>query len=148
MKYFKDNGITKFFAYKEKPRDKKVVEFGWIPVRFLSSSKSFVISRSAEQSEDDNAATLDDYREYFTKLNGVTPNVFIDKWDSDLEGLSKSWYQKMPHTESGTHEFMLKLAHLIVNKKSFEHNFLKRLTSFEVVEIENAESTTQAGNKD
>lgn len=143
MKYFLANNIKKFYAYKEKPRDKRVIEFGWVPVRFMSS-KVCVIAKSKENSEQDNAASLEDYRKYFCKLAKCTPEEFLTKWTDKESELSTYWYKEMSHTEPGTHEFIFKLADLISNRKSFEHNFSKRLTHYEVVDVANEESGTSS----
>ncbi len=147
MSYFSDNGINKFYAYREKPRGQKVIEFGWIPVRFLQSGKPFVTSRSESSPEEDNAATLEDYDKYFTKLTKSTPSEFLARWSEKQEDLGRYWQDTMPHTEPGTHEFILKLAELISNKKSFTHNFSKRLTHFEVVDVEFEKSGSSPGNE-
>jgi hypothetical protein len=141
MKYFASNNIKKFYAYKQRPKDKRIIEFGWVPVRFLQD-KICVVARSPSDPEQDNAASLEDYRKYFTKLSKSTPEEFVSKWSGKESEFSTYWYKEMSHTEPGTHEFILKLAELITNRKSFEHNFSKRLTHYEVVDVANEESNT------
>ena len=148
MSYFSEKGIHKFYAYKEKPRNNKIVEFGWVPVRFIQSEKPFVTSRSEASPEEDNAATLEDYERYFTKLTKSTPEQFLAKWQDKPNELEEYWKDYMPHTEANLSQFIVKLADLISNKKSFSHNFSKRLTHFEVVDVGNAGPRDSSGNKD
>ena len=135
-----------FYAYREIKGNSKLVEFGWVLVKNLEPGE-LVFSKSTETSEGDGLATLKDYEKYFNKLTGLSPSAFLDKWrDSPVE-YRAYWYTKYPKTDFGTHEFILKLADLICNKKTFEHKFSKRTTTYKVMDVSDEAEGISAGDK-
>lgn len=128
----------KIYAYKEMPRDSQVVEFGWVVSDKLGSGP-IVLSKSLDSPDDDGVATLSDYQNFFVKLTNSSPSKFLEKWIGSPKEYKLFWYNHMPKTEEGTHDFVLKLADLIQNRKPFEHKFSKRLTSYYILDVSDEE---------
>jgi len=123
--------ISKYFAYHEAPRDKLVIEFGWIETENLSEQEDIVISCSKDNSFENNATTLNDYNIYFNRLTSLTPDEFIEKWEPSPRELEVFWKSKYPEAKEKQHEFVLKLAYLIRDGICFE----MYKTSFEVFKL-------------
>lgn len=143
--YFSKNGVHKFYQYKEMPRDKKTVEFGWMFCSSLdlSNNKLVVVSKSPDQPDTNSAVILSDYEKYFTSFTGFSSERFLARWKNSPSEFEKYWKEKKPESEPGTHLFLMGLAYLIQEKTSFEHKFSNRLVTFEVVDVEN-----ESGSKD
>jgi hypothetical protein len=135
-----------YYAYKEVPKDERHVEFGWVPVSKVSSGFPVVVSKSLDDPGQDNVATLADYQKFFKSLTNSTPDRFLEKWKPYPSEYRVFWYSHMPKTEENTHQFILSLADLIVNKKSFSHSFAKRTATYEILDEWNEAEGGKAGN--
>jgi len=101
------------------------ITFGWVETDYLDLSVPLVVSypsSSKKMSEEDikeakavgrNAATFDDYHQYFFWLTGTQPSEFLELWPT-LEHMAAS--SKYTARQS---EFLWKLAKFLVDKKSF-----------------------------
>lgn len=114
---YKKYNVSKLYAYVEKPGDNRVIECGWVPADALPDKADLVISM---RDDENNAATLDDYRKYFGRLTFLTPNEFISKWENNKDALSLYWKSRFPNAKEGDHIFMLKVARLIRDRESFD----------------------------
>lgn len=123
--------IDKFYKYSEVKKDKATIMFGWADANSLPDVDYIVSyhSRSKFASEEEalasrregsSAATVADYRKFFEKLVGSTPEWFYDRWDGKEKDLALYWKSTFPKATDGKqHLFMLKLARLLVTGKKF-----------------------------
>ena len=123
--------IKKCFAYHEERRSEEEIEFGWKDHPVEDLSMPFVVSyasKSKNISDEDkewskeagiNAASLEDYKRYFTALTGDKPDLYLDTWankPSELEDVRKALN---PKYKDGEGLFLLSLAKLITKGGRF-----------------------------
>lgn len=124
--------VIKCYKYAEKANSSaaKQIAFGWVSADSINDEEDYIASyhsrsKSATEEEAQRSiadgtviATVSDYKLYFTKLTGQTPEVFYDKWSDDEDAL-KVFLESRDKSLSANYLFLLKLARLLATGKKF-----------------------------
>lgn len=119
--------IDNFYMYHEVADGKKVT-FGWIkadealnaPLVVTTGSKSKATTELDSKwsyDEGTSAASVSCYIRYFEALTRDSPDVFLNTWSSDTDGLMN--HVKTFGGAAGSGEFLLSLANLLLTGKKF-----------------------------
>jgi|TARA_Y100000287_G_scaffold185183_1_gene187785 hypothetical protein len=123
--------IKKCFAYHEEKKSEEEVEFGWKNHSLESLSLPFVVSyasKSKNISDEDkkwskeagvNAASLEDYKRYFTALTGDEPDLYLETWGNKPSELEDVRRALNPKYKDGEGLFLISLAKLITKGGRF-----------------------------
>lgn len=121
-----EHNIKIFYAMGELPAKDGVIEFGWLNADSISLDQDIVISHVLMNEAGDimptgsSAVTLKDYRTYLNRLNSLTPDEFIQKWEYSLDDLDSYWVSRYPSAEPDQGQFVMNLSRLVRDGDSFE----------------------------
>lgn len=131
MSKAKEPKVGSVFAYHEERVSGSEIKFGWIKTSSEDLSKPYVVSygsRSKKATDRDiawskeagvNAASLGDYKRYFSSLTGEPPEPFLDKWGAAPNSLEEHRVAVNPNYRKGEGLFLISLAKLISSGKKF-----------------------------
>jgi hypothetical protein len=140
--------IKNFYTYHQIQRDPSHIEFGWVDIGDVSdilhaAAGPVVLATDPEDSSWDNLTTLSDYETFFSRLTSLNPSDFIERWSLSPRELQAFWQSSYPNAPEDQHEFIMKLAHLILDGTSFEMYGKE----YEVFELESGEDDEEGGDK-
>ena len=124
------DNFDKFYSYGElEPDSDGSIAFGWTSILSIPEGEDIVASypsKSKRVTEDDvlwsteegrSAATLSDYRRYFSALTGSNPKDFLSTWEGKVESLESSQKSSFKGYRDNQGKFLLNLAKLLSGDK-------------------------------